>query len=136
MAPSTSPFLWAFLQLLSRRGPLSARDIASHHFPASTPQLRADLAADIGEQLWEAFALGLIHGHQPERGAADCFVLTKAGDDALQAAHTPTAEEDVTTDDSPTEQIAEEGAGRHSKRVDDLPGEAREPAAPMGAAGS
>lgn len=136
MAPSTSPFLWAFLQLLSQRGPLSAHDIAAHHFPASTPQLRAGLAAGIAEQLWDAFALGLVAVYQAGRGAPDCFVLTKAGDDALQAAQTPAAEEDITPDDSPTEQGADDGAGRRGNPVDDVHGEAQEPAAPVGAAGS
>ncbi len=135
MAPSTSPFLWAFLQLLSRCGPLSAHDIASHHFPASTPELRAGLAADIAEQLWEAFTVGLVAVYQAERGAPDCFVLTKTGEDALQAVQTPTVEEDVVSGHSPTEQGAED-AGHHHDLVDDMHGEAQEPAPLVGAAGS
>ncbi|WP_460667819.1 hypothetical protein, partial [Kocuria himachalensis] len=122
MAPSTSPFLWAFLQLLSQRGPLSAQDIAAHHFPASTPELRADLASDIAEQLWEAFALGLVAVYQAERGAPDCFVLTKAGVEALHAVHTPAEEqgEDFTTDAGSGEDIVEGAVARHPGQGDDL----------------
>ena len=92
MTHEVGPFVTAFLHLLDDQGPMSAPLIARHHFPGTPSSLQEVLAAEISHALWDAFARGLVGVYQAERGAADYFLLTSAGEAAL-AAETPAAEE-------------------------------------------
>ena len=97
MMHEVGPFLTAFLHLLDDQGPMSAPLIARHHFPKAPSSLQEVLAAEISYSLWQAFGQGLVGVYQAERGAADYFLLTSAGEAALAAENSPAQEvvEDV-----------------------------------------